>query len=45
MLKDGADGESMNEKIKDITIRHSNGIVKEEIFLHPLDRWHLYSRF
>ncbi len=45
MLKDGVKGESMNEKIKDITIRHSNGIVKEEIFLHPLDRWHLYSRF
>ncbi|HZI25444.1 MAG TPA: ABC transporter permease, partial [Chryseolinea sp.] len=45
MLKDGTDFESMNEKIKDITIRHSNGIVKEEIFLHPLDRWHLYSRF
>ena len=45
MLKDATNGELMNEKIKDITIRHSNGIVKEEIFLHPLDRWHLYSRF
>ena len=45
MLKDWAKRESMNEKIKDITIRHSNGIVKEEIFLHPLDQWHLYLRF
>jgi putative ABC transport system permease protein len=45
MLNDGMNGDQVNAKIKDVTIRHSNGIVKEEIFLHPLDRWHLYSRF
>jgi ABC-type antimicrobial peptide transport system permease subunit len=45
LLGDGANGDQVNQKIKDITIRHSNGIVKEEVFLHPLNRWHLYSRF
>jgi predicted permease len=45
MLRDGTSGDQVNQKIKDITIRHSNGIVKEEIFLHPMHRWHLYSSF
>ncbi len=45
LLGDGVNGDLVNQKIKDVTIRHSNSVVKEEIFLHPLDRWHLYSRF
>jgi putative ABC transport system permease protein len=45
LLDKGVSGDLVNQKIKDVTIRHSNGLVKEEIFLHPLDRWHLYSRF
>src|SRR5579863_285549 len=34
-----------NEKIKNISRLHSKGEVKEEIFLHPLTKLHLYSRF
>lgn len=45
MLKEGHSFASASEKIKDISIRHSQGNVKEEIFLHPINRWHLYSRF
>jgi putative ABC transport system permease protein len=45
MLTNGTSAELMNEKVKDISIRHSGGDVKEEIFLHPLHDGHLYSRF
>lgn len=44
-LKEGHSFASASEKIKDISIRHSEGSVKEEILLHPISRWHLYSRF
>lgn len=44
-LKPGHSFRSVSEKIKDVTIRHSEGLVKEEIILHPISRWHLYSRF
>jgi ABC-type antimicrobial peptide transport system permease subunit len=44
-LKDGHSITSVNEKIKTITISHSGGIVKEEVFLYPISDWHLYSRF
>src|SRR6478735_3800954 len=44
-LKKTANADLVNAKIKDITIRHTKGEVQEEIFLHPLAKWHLYSRF
>lgn len=45
LLRDGTNSNAVNEKVKDITIRHSNKTVEEEIFLHPISQWHLYSRF
>lgn len=45
LLKEGHSLATVSEHIKDVTIRHSEGEVKEEIFLHPINRWHLYSEF
>lgn len=45
MLKPGVDAASFGEKVKDITKRHTNGTEQQEIFLHPLSKWHLYSDF
>ena len=36
--------ESFNNKIKNALIRYAPG-SETEIFLHPLTKWHLYSRF
>src|SRR5205814_918150 len=44
-LKQNASPEVVGAKIKDISRRHSNGEVKEEVFLHPISKWHLYSNF
>jgi ABC-type antimicrobial peptide transport system permease subunit len=44
-LKPNVNAESFDAKIKDITRIHSKGAEQEEIFLHPLNKWHLYSRF
>jgi ABC-type antimicrobial peptide transport system permease subunit len=44
-LKEGASEQAVDEKIKNITIRHSNGEEQQEVFLHPISKWHLYSRF
>ena len=35
---------AMDAKIKDITKKHS-GTEKTEVFLHPMEKWHLYSDF
>jgi ABC-type antimicrobial peptide transport system permease subunit len=35
----------VDAKIKNITKRHSNGQLQQEVFLHPIRKWHLYSRF
>lgn len=45
LLKDGHSLASVSNHIKDVTMRHSEGRVKEEIFLHPISQWHLYSEF
>lgn len=45
LLKPETNAAAFNEKIRTISQSHSKGLVKEEIFLHPLDKWHLYSRF
>jgi putative ABC transport system permease protein len=44
-LKPNVNVASFGEHIKDISKIHSKGVVKEEIFLHPLAKWHLYSLF
>ncbi len=36
---------AMDEQIKKTSIRHSKGDVKEELFLHPLSKWHLWGEF
>jgi len=36
---------AMDERIKDVTIKHTNGDLKIEVFLHPMSKWHLYSKF
>ena len=35
----------VDAKIKDITKKHSNGQEQQEVFLHPISKWHLYSNF
>ncbi|MCE6992450.1 ABC transporter permease [Dyadobacter sp. CY323] len=44
-LKPGTNPERFAKKIEDITIRHSNKTEEQEIFLHPISKWHLYSNF
>ncbi|GGH35537.1 ABC transporter permease [Dyadobacter endophyticus] len=44
-LKPGTNPERFAEKIKDVTIRHSNKTEEHEVFLHPISLWHLYSNF
>ena len=45
LLKPEVNPVVFNNKIRTISQVHSKGVVKEEIFLHPLAQWHLYSRF
>jgi putative ABC transport system permease protein len=47
MVNDKADLAAASRAIKDVKYRHSEGDrrFKPELFLHPLDRWHLYSDF
>jgi ABC-type antimicrobial peptide transport system permease subunit len=44
-LKPNISVTSVYAKIKDITKRHSNGQENNEVFLHPVSKWHLYSKF
>ncbi|WP_259014500.1 ABC transporter permease [Emticicia fluvialis] len=48
LLKENTDEASINRKIKKLTARYLTGIIKDlnnrEVFLHPADRWHLYSK-
>jgi ABC-type antimicrobial peptide transport system permease subunit len=43
-LNDHADFNKIDTRIQDIPRQHRVG-VNEQIFLHPMDRWHLYSDF
>ena len=45
LLKPHVNFESLSARIKTISQIHSKGAVKEEIFLQPLNKWHLNSRF
>ncbi|MEP7141913.1 MAG: ABC transporter permease [Ferruginibacter sp.] len=45
-LKEGADMEKVSAKIKDIRMKRDNPpAYKPEFFLHPMNKWHLYSDF
>lgn len=44
-VKPGTNPAALAEKIKDITIRHSNKTEEHEVFIHPIRQWHLYSNF
>ena len=44
LLSEGTDIRRLNASIKDIPARHLTG-SGESIFLHPMDKWHLYSDF
>lgn len=40
----GADIDKLNAKIKSLPTPHVS-FAKEELLLHPMDRWHLYDKF
>ena len=44
-LKPHANPETVDAKIKDIIKTHTKGVEQEEVFLHPMTKWHLYSSF
>ncbi|HLY68407.1 MAG TPA: ABC transporter permease [Puia sp.] len=44
-LKSNATLANVNEKIKNVIIKHLDGKEKIEIFLHPARMWHLYTDF
>ena len=37
--------EQVNARIRNLTSPHINKGYKEEVLLHPMDKWHLYSNF
>jgi len=43
-LNDNADAAKITARIKDIPKQHVKE-GKEEVLLHPMDKWHLYSDF
>ena len=48
LLKENAQAEAVNEKIKHVTANHLRGVLDDvsnrAIFLHPASKWHLYSK-
>ena len=44
-LKPNATAILVDSKIKNVTKTHSNGNEQQEVFLHPITKWHLYSNF
>jgi len=45
LLTPGTTEAAVDNKIKDITIKHSKGVEQQEVFLHPMSKWRLYSEF
>lgn len=43
-LKPGVSAEKFNQKIANIIGRHTKDI-QAQVFVHPISKWHLYSRF
>lgn len=44
-LKPGASEDVVNSKIKNMVITHANYETKNELFLHNIKKWELYSKF
>lgn len=48
LLKENTDEATANQKIKKLTADHLKGIIEDvknrEIFLHPANKWYLYSK-
>ncbi len=47
-LADHADLNTVSEKIKDLKLKHireQERIAKAQLFLHPMNKWHLYAEF
>jgi putative ABC transport system permease protein len=47
-LSPQADFDQVSAKIKDLKLKHlneKNAALKPELFVHPMSRWHLYSKF
>ncbi|HMJ70570.1 MAG TPA: ABC transporter permease [Cyclobacteriaceae bacterium] len=47
-LQDGVSFEDVSAKIKDLKMKHLDEERREgkpELFVHPMSRWHLYSKF
>ncbi len=44
-IKEGASLDALNEKIRDLKKKNTNEAENTELFLYPLDKTHLYSRF
>ena len=48
MLAPGANAEAVSARIRDAKLKNVNSELakkKPELFLHPLDQWHLYAEF
>lgn len=43
-LKPGTAIDQFGQKIKNIVLKHDPS-TEEEVFIHPIGKWHLYSRF
>lgn len=44
-LKPNTTASLVDSKIRNVTKKHSNGEEQQEVFLHPITKWHLYSNF
>jgi len=44
-LNDGSTASKTSEKIKTITQQHGYVASNEQLMLHPMNNWHLYSKF
>ncbi|MEN5196429.1 ABC transporter permease [Sphingobacterium faecium] len=44
-LKDGTDVDAFNKKLKNIIAKKTNNELKGSLFLYPLSKMHLYSKF
>ncbi len=44
-LNEKSNLEKVNARIRNLSSAHVNKGYKEEVLLHPMDKWHLYSNF
>lgn len=44
-VKEGTDIQNLNKEIRDIRKKHASADDQSEVFLYPLSKMHLYSRF